>query len=156
MKNKDFTEREKEMSGRSYNGNELHYLTEVLKSGQLSSLAGGTFVPRFEEEFARIIGTPHAIAMNSCMSALHAAVLASGAGPGSEVICDSEFIFGAMAVLYCNAIPVFVDIDPVTHNMNPEGIEQAITDRTKAIIVTHAWGLPAKIDQIVEIGHKHG
>lgn len=149
-------EQEKRMAVRSFEGNELDYLREVLGSGRLSSLAGGTFVPTLEEAFAAALGVKHAVAINTCMSALHAGVLCAGAGAGSEVICDAEFVFGSMAALYNNAIPVFVDIDPVTHNMNPDLIEAAITDRTKAIIATHAWGLPAEIDRIVEIGQKHG
>jgi len=156
MKDDKLLEHEAQMSGRAYAGNELAYLREVLASGKLSSIMGGAFVPRFEQAFAKLLGVKHAIAMNTCMSALHAGVICAGAGAGSEVICDSEFVFGSMAVLYHNALPVFVDIDPVTHNMNPDLIEVAITDRTKAIIATHAWGLPAEIDRIVEIGHKHG
>lgn len=148
-------EQEAKKSGRIYAGNEIAYLREVLESGRLSGLNGGTFTPRLETEFAKTIGTRHAVAMNTCMSALHAAVLCAGAGPGAEVICDAEFIFGSIAVLYNNAIPVFVDIDSVTHNMNPDGIEAAITDRTKAIITTHAWGLPAEMDRITEIARKH-
>lgn len=148
-------EQEKQMSGRSYGGNELAYLREMLQSGRLSSLTGGTFVPRLEEAFARALGAKHAIAINTCMSALHAGVMCAQAGAGSEVICDAEFVFGSMAALYNNAIPVYIDIDPVTHNMNPDLIEPAITERTKAIIATHAWGLPAEMDRIVAIGHKH-
>lgn len=147
---------QEEQTGRTYAGNELKYLREVLESGRLSSLNGGTFVPLFEEAFAKLLGAKHAIAISTCMSALHAGVLCADAGPGSEVICDSEFIFGSMAVLYNNAIPVFVDLDRITHNMNPDGIEAAITERTKAIICTHAWGLPAEMDRVVEIGHRHG
>lgn len=155
MKDDLLLEQEKKHSGRIYAGNEIAYLREVLESGRLSSLNGGTFVPRLEAEFAKAIGARQAIAMNTCMSALHAGVLCAGAGPGSEVICDAEFIFGSMAVLYNNAIPVYVDIDPVTHNMNPDGLEAAITDRTKAIIVTHAWGLPAELDRIIDIAKRH-
>ncbi|MCX6374482.1 MAG: DegT/DnrJ/EryC1/StrS family aminotransferase, partial [Armatimonadetes bacterium] len=156
MQDDGLLEQEKKMSGRSYAGSELKYLREVLESGKMSSLHGGAFVPRFEEEFAKLLGAKHAVAMNTCMSALHAAVLCAEAGAGTEVICDAEFIFGSMAVLYNNAIPVYVDIDPITHNMNPDGIEAAITDRTKAIIVTHAWGLPAEMDRITEIARRHG
>ena len=156
MKNDKLLEHEELMSGRAYAGNELVYLREVLASGKLSSIMGGAFVPRFERAFAEMLGVKHAVAMNTCMSALHAGVICAGVGAGSEVICDAEFVFGSMAVLYHNALPVFIDIDPVTHNMNPDLIEAAITERTKAIIVTHAWGLPAEIDRIVEIGHRHG
>lgn len=156
MDNDKLVQQEQRMAGRVYTGNEMAYLGQVIASGKLSSLMGGSFVPRFEQAFAELLHVKHAIAMNTCMSALHAGVICAGAGAGSEVICDAEFIFGSMAVLYHNAMPVFVDIDPVTHNMNPDLVEAAITDRTKAIIVTHAWGLPAQIDRIVEIGHKHG
>lgn len=149
-------EQEKHMAVRSFDGNEMAYIGEVLSSGRLSSLTGGTFVPTLEKAFADALGVRHAVAINTCMSALHAGVLCADAGAGSEVICDAEFIFGSMAALYNNAIPVYIDIDPITHNMNPDLIEPAITDRTKAIIVTHAWGLPAEMDRIVEIGRKHG
>jgi len=149
-------EQEEKAFGRKYVGNEIAYLKEVLASGKLTSLHGGKLVPRFEEAFAKLLGAKHAVAINTCMSALHAGVMSAGAGAGSEVICDCEFVFGAMAVLYTNAIPVFIDIDPVTHNMNPDLIEAAITDRTKAIITTHAWGLPAEMDRVVEIAHRHG
>jgi len=155
MADDDLIEQEKTLAGRSYRGNELAYLKEVLVSGRLSSLMGGAFVPRFEEAFARAIGARHAVAMANCMCALHSAVVAAGAGPGSEVICDSEFIFGALAVLYNSAIPVFADIDPVTHNMNPDSIEPLITDRTRAVIATHAWGLPAEMDRIMAVARRH-
>ena len=148
-------EQEKLMSMRSYDGNERRYLEEVLNSGRLSSTSGGTFVPRLEREFGSALGVNYAVAINTCMSALHAAVMCAKAGAGTEVICDSEFVFGSIAALYNNAIPVYVDIDPVTHNMNPDLIEPAITERTKAIIVTHAWGLPAEMDRIVSIARKH-
>lgn len=81
------------------------------------------------------------------MRVLHSSVITIDAGAGSEVICAPVFIFGAMATLYNNAIPKFVDINPVSHTMDPYKIEKAITDRTKTIIVTHAWGLPAEYDK---------
>lgn len=147
-------EHERKTAGRSYDGHELRYVEEALKTGKLSGLNGGTFTGRFETEFARMLGAGHAVAMNSCMSALHAALICAEAFAGSEVICDSEFVFGSLAALYNNAIPVFVDIDPVTHNMDPDKLESAISERTKAVIVTHAWGLPAEIDRIVDIAHR--
>jgi len=155
MPRRNFIEREKEMAARVYGKRELEFLRQVLASGKLSSLMGGEFTPKFEKEFAKLIGTKYAVAMNCCMSALHSAVICAGAGAGSEVICDPLFIFGAEAVLYNNAIPVFIDINPITLNMDPDKIEEAITERTKAIIVTHAWGLPAEVDRIVEIGHRY-
>ena len=151
-----YIDSEKNLSSRPARGNELSYLKRVLDSGNLSALMGGTITPLFEKAFSALLGSKHSVAMNSCMSALHSAVIAAGAGAGSEVICDSVYIFGAMAVLYNSAIPVFVDIDPTTHNMDPNKIEAAISERTKAIIVTHAWGLPAEMDRITAVAKKHG
>lgn len=155
MSNETYLQREKQMSGRPASGREYDYVRDVLNSGKLSSLSGGTYTGKFEKKFSEIMGSKYAVAMNSCMSTLHAAMIALDVKAGSEVICDSEFIFGAMSVLYNNAIPVFVDIDPVTHNMDPDKIEDAISERTKALIVTHAWGLPAEMDRIMAIAKKH-
>lgn len=143
------------MPERIYGKRDLELLKQVLASKKLSSLVGGKFVPEFEKKFAKLIGTKYAVAVNSGMSALHSALISAGVGAGDEVICDPVFIFGPMATLYNNAIPTFVDINPVTYTMNPDKIEEAISERTKAIIATHAWGLPAEIDRIVEIGHRH-
>lgn len=143
------------MPERVYGERDLELLKQVLASGNLSSLSGGKITPEFEEKFAKLIGTKYAVAMNCAMSVLHSSVICADAGAGNEVICDPVFIFGAMAALFNNAIPTFVDIDPVTHTMDPDKIKEAINERTKAIIVTHSWGLAAEIDRIVEIGHHH-
>ena len=143
------------MARRDYGERELELLAEVLGSGELCSI-DGEFTHKFEEAFARTIGTKYAVAMNSAMSVLHASVMCAGAGAGSEVICDPVFVFGAQAVLYANAVPRFVDIVPDTHEMDPDKLEAAINERTKAVIVTHAWGLPAEMDRIVEIAHRRG
>ncbi|MCX8082727.1 MAG: DegT/DnrJ/EryC1/StrS family aminotransferase [bacterium] len=142
------------MAERIYGERELELLKEVLDSKRLCSL-DGKYTHIFEEKFAQMMGVKYGVAMNSAMSVLHSSVICAGAGAGSEVICDSAFVFGAQAVLYNNAIPKFVDIKPYTHNMDPEKLESAITERTKAVIVTHAWGLPAEIDKIVEIARKY-
>ncbi len=144
------------MPQRVFGERELELVKQVLDSGMLSGLGGGQLTPRFEREFAAAVGSRYAVAMNSAMSVLHSAVKTSGAGAGDEVICDPVCVFGAVATMYNNAVPVFVDIDPVTHNMNPDLIEARITERTKALIVTHVWGLPAEIDRIVDIAHRHG
>lgn len=150
-----YIETEKNLSSRPATGNEYTYIKTVLDSGNFSSLMGGKMTPLFEAGFSELTGAKTSVAMNTCMSALHSAVIAVGAGAGSEVICDSVYIFGAMAALYNNAIPVFVDINPTTHDLDPGKIEAAITPRTKALIVTHAWGLPAEMDRIVAICKKH-
>lgn len=144
------------MPVRIFDEREIELLQEVLSSGRLSSLGGGKVTPRFEAAFAEALGAQHAVAMNAAMSVLHASVAASGAGAGDEVICDPVCVFGAVAAMYNNAVPVFVDIDPVTMNMDPDLIEAKITERTKALIVTHVWGLPAEMDRIVAVAHKHG
>lgn len=144
------------MPRRIFDERDLSLVKEVLDSGMLSGLGGGQMTPRFEREFAAALGAKYGVAMNSAMSVLHASVRASGAGAGDEVLCDPVCVFGAVATMYNNAVPVFVDIDPVTHNMKPDLLEAKITDRTKAIIVTHVWGLPAPMDRIMEIARRHG
>lgn len=143
------------MPVRVFDERELDLLKEVLDSGNLSSLGAGPMTRRFEREFAAAVGSKHGIAMNCAMSVLHASVMVAGAGAGDEVICDPFCVFGAQACLYANVVPVFVDIKPKTWNMDPEKIEEKITERTKALIVTHVWGLAAEMEPIVEIAHKH-
>lgn len=142
------------MNIRGFGERDIELLSEVIDSGVLGSLEGPV-TQRFEEEFAETMGTKYAVAMNCAMSVLHTAVVCAEAGAGCEVICDPVFVFGPLAVLYNNAVPKFVDIDPDTLTMDPDKLEAAITERTKAVIVTHAWGLPAKMDRIVEIAHKY-
>ena len=143
------------MPVRVFGDEELALLKEVLDSGKLSCLGGGTMTKRFEQEFADALGAKYGVAMNSAMSVLHASVQAAGAGAGDEVLCDPVCVFGAVATMYNNAVPVFVDVKRETWNMDPDCIEAKITERTKALIVTHVWGLPAEMDRIVEIAHEH-
>src|SRR5262244_4586374 len=104
---------------------ELRYVEEVLRSGHLSL---GPILPRFEEQFAATIGRNHAIAVNSGTSALHLCVRAAGIGSGHEVITTSfSFVASTNCLLYEKAVPVFVDIDPVTLNISPEKIEEFLT-----------------------------
>jgi dTDP-4-amino-4,6-dideoxygalactose transaminase len=142
------------MNLRGFGERDVELLTQVIQSGDLSSLSG-EFTPRFEAEFAGMMGTKHAVAMNSAMSVLHASVMCTDAGAGSEVICDSQFIFGPLAALYHNAVPRFVDIDPNRLTIDPAKIEEAVNERTRAIIVVHSWGLPADMDPIMEIARKY-
>ena len=143
------------MPVRTFDERELSLLKEVLDSGNLSSLGSGPMTRRFEREFAAAVGSKHGVAMNCAMSVLHASLMVAGAGAGDEVICDPFCVFGAQACLYANAVPVFVDINPKTWNMDPAKIEEKITQRTKALIVTHVWGLAAEMEAIVQIAHKH-
>ena len=114
-------------------------------------------VERFEEEFAAYCQARYAIGVNSGTSALHLALLASGVGPGDEVITvPFTFVATAAAIEYTGAFPVFVDIDPETLTMDPTKIEAAITERTRAILPVHLYGQPADMDPILAIAHRHG
>jgi perosamine synthetase len=132
---------------------EVEAVKEVLCTPHLSL---GPRVTQFEEAFAAYVGAKYAVAVNSGTSGLHLAVIAAGIGEGDEVITPSfSFIASANCVLYERATPVFVDIDPLTGNMDPALVEAAISQRTKAIIVVHAFGQPADIDPILAIARKH-
>ncbi|MQY69678.1 MAG: aminotransferase class V-fold PLP-dependent enzyme, partial [Firmicutes bacterium] len=119
----------------------------------------GPYAPEvvgLQEDFARYVGTKYCIAVNSGTAALHMAVAAAGIGPGDEVITSAfSFLASAVAVLHHNAIPIFVDIDPKTFNIDPKKIEEKISSRTKAIMPVHIHGLPADMDEINEIAKKH-
>ena len=117
----------------------------------------GPEVTAFEERFADYCRVAHCRAVNSGTSALHLALLASGIGPGDEVITVSmTFVATTAAILYSGAKPVFVDVDPVTWTMNPAAIEAAITPRAKAILPVHLHGLMADMDPIMSIARRHG
>ncbi len=127
---------------------------EAVRSGWLTC---GKRVQRFESMVANYVGAKHAIAVNSCTTALHLALIAAGVKPGDEVICPSfTFIATANAILYAGAKPVFVDIDRETYNINPDLIEAAITPRTTAILPVSQIGLAADIPAIMTIARKHG
>src|SRR6202035_3912507 len=126
----------------------------VLERGQFVL---GSEVAAFEQEFAAYCGAAECVALNSGTSALHLALLAAGIGPGDEVITVSmTFAATTAAILYCNAKPVFVDIDPETWTMDPSLVEMAVTPRTKAILPVHLHGLTADMDPIIDIARRHG
>ena len=109
-----------------------------------------------EKDFAAYLGTDYCITTNSGTSALHIAVAAAGAGPGDEIITPAfSFLASAVCILHHNAIPIFVDIDRRTFNIDPERIEEKISRRTKAIIVVHMHGLPADMNEIMDIASQH-
>jgi perosamine synthetase len=131
-------------------GNELAYVVDCVQSGWVSSL--GTYIQRFEEEFAAFCGTSYAVATSNGTTALHLALAVLGIGPGDEVIVPTlSFVATANAVAYTGAKPVFVDSEPYTWNINPELIRKKITPRTKAIIPVHLYGHPADMKPILEI-----
>lgn len=116
----------------------------------------GPDVAAFEERFAAYSNVKHCVALNTGTSALHLALLATGVGPGDEVITVSmTFVATTAAILYCGAKPVFVDVDPRTWNMDPNLVEAAITPRTKAIMPVHLHGLMADMDPIIDIARRH-
>ena len=133
---------------------EKQAVLEVLDSG---ILAQGPRVKAFEDGFAALCGVKHAIATSSGTTALHVALLAHEIGPGDEVITTPfTFIASANSILYTGATPVFVDIDPVTFNLDPAQIEAAITPRTKALMPVHLFGLVCDMDPILALAEAHG
>jgi len=127
---------------------------EVIDS---SAFAGGPFVARFEEEFASFCDSRHAIGVGNGTDALWLALLALGVGPGDEVITvPGTFMATAEAISYCGAKPVFVDVDERTYTMDPSGLANALTPRTKAIIPVHIFGQMADMDPIIAFARKHG
>jgi perosamine synthetase len=132
---------------------EIEAVSAVLRTPRLSL---GPKLEEFEEAMARYIGTSHAIATNSGTSGLHLCIRALGIAEGDEVIVPSfAFIAVANALRYEGATPVFVDVDPYTLNLDPCKIEEAITPRTRAIIVVHTFGVPAALPEILEIARRH-
>jgi len=120
-----------------------------------NAFAGGPFVSRFEEDFAKFCQTNHAIGVGNGTDALWFALLACGVGPGDEVITVSHtFMATAEAISFTGAKPVFVDIDPETYTMDPALIEKAITPQTKAIIPVHLYGQMADMDPIMKIARR--
>ena len=116
----------------------------------------GPEVAAFEREFAATVGTSHACAVSNCTVALHLALLAAGTQPGDEIITVSHsFIATANSIRYCQATPVFVDIQPDTYNLDPLRIERAITPQTRAILCVHQMGMPCDVAAIVEIARRH-
>lgn len=136
-----------------FDSEELEEIKKVLDSGWVSQ---GPKVKELEDEIAEYLGVKYAIAVTNCTSALHLALLSIGIKKG-EAVLVADFTFPATghAVLYCRAKPIFVDIDLKTYNINPESIEEKITERTKAIIPVHTFGQPAEMDKIMEIAKDH-
>ena len=117
----------------------------------------GEEVERFEEEFADYTETPYAVACSSGTSAIKLALLAAGVGEGDEVItAANSFIATAGAIMHAGARPAFVDVDPVTCNVDPGLLERAVTEKTKAIVVVHLYGHPADMDPVVELAKSRG
>ncbi|NBV41631.1 aminotransferase class V-fold PLP-dependent enzyme [bacterium] len=134
---------------------EKDYLCRAVDSGYVST--AGPFVSEFEAGFADYLKIPHAVSTQSGTAAIHVALHHLGIGPGDEVIVPVlTFIATVNPVRYVGAVPVFVDIDPVTWTLDPAQIESKITDRTKAIIPVHLFGAVCDMTSILAIAQRYG
>ena len=125
---------------------EIKAVREVLESGWLTQ---GSRVTAFEEKFAEMHSVKHAVAVTSCTTGLHLALHAMGIAPGDEVIVPAfTWVATANVVVHCGATPVFVDVERESFNIDPSLIESAVTDRTRAIIPVHLFGLCANMEAI--------
>lgn len=147
---------DQDASGRSFGVEELNAVKEVLESGTLITTKGkyGTLL---EESFAEKMGVKYAYACNSGSAAVHVAIQAINPNPGDEIVTTSITDMGALTpIIYQGAIPVFADVCPKTLNVTAQTIEAAISDKTKAIIVTHLFGNPAQMKEIMELADARG
>ena len=132
---------------------DIQAVVDVLRTPFLSL---GPKLPAFESAFAEYVGARHATAISSGTAALHLAVKALGIGRGDEVITTPfSFVASANCMLFEDAVPVFVDIEETTFNLDVTAIERRITPRTKAILPVHVFGRPANLDAILDIARRH-
>jgi dTDP-4-amino-4,6-dideoxygalactose transaminase len=147
---------DQDASGRNLGRHELALLGEVILSGTLTSTKG-TFVKRLEREFAQLLEVEYASACASGTAAIHCAVAAINPNPGDEIITSPITDMGALApIIYQGAIPVFADVDPLTCNINANTVRAALSDRTRAIIVTHLFGNPCDMADILTLAAERG
>lgn len=143
-------------SGRTLGEQELALLAEAIHSGTLTSTKG-TFVKALEQRFAEMLGVKYVYACASGSGAVHTAIAAIDPEPGDEIVTTSITDMGALTpILYQCAIPVFADVDPQTWNVTAETIEPCLSDRTKAIIVTHLFGNPCNMSEIMQLAQSRG
>jgi len=148
---------------------EVHAATEVIMSRNLSDCGRGPFTARMEDAYAAYFGSTYCLSCCSGTSAIHAALFAVGVKPGSEVLtCAHNWISGITAILHAGGTPVFCDTAPHAWSIDPKEIARKATPNTKAVIVTHLWGIPADLDPILrackklglpvieDVSHSHG
>lgn len=137
---------------------DVYAVLRVLKNGILTgNKRKEREIAQFEEDYAKFTGVRHAVATQSGTSSLHLCMAAVGVQPGDEVILPAlSFPASPLSIVHQQGIPVFVDIDPVTFNIDPARIEEQITPRTRAILVVHLHGLPAAMDEVRQVAKKHG
>jgi perosamine synthetase len=133
---------------------EEELVLEVLRSGRLSL---GPWIDRFEEQIAELVGAPYAAALSSGTAGLHLLCKIAGLGPGDEVITSPlSFVSSANCFLLEGATPVFADVDPVSLNLDPDAVEAAVTERTRAIVAVDMFGYPCELDELRTIADSHG
>lgn len=143
-------------SGRTLGEEEILLVADAIRSGTLTSTKG-KFTKTFEQDFAKLVGVKYAFACSSGSAAVHTAIAAIDPEPGDEIITTSITDMGALTpILYQGAIPVFADVDPNTWNVTAETIAAKISDRTKAIIVTHLFGNPCAMTEIMALAEARG
>lgn len=133
---------------------EVEAAARAIRSGWVTQ---GPEVAAFEREFAAFVGAPHACAVSSATTALHLGLLVAGVGAGDEVVTASHsYVATANVVRYCGAVPVFVDVEPGTFNLDPRRIEEALTTRTRAILCVHQLGMPCDLRSILAMARARG
>jgi len=138
-------------TGRDLGDDEMVKLAAAIESGTLTSTKG-QFVKELETRFAKYQGAEHSYACASGTAALHTAIAAVDPEPGDEIVTTSITDMGALTpILYQAAIPVFADVDPQTYNLTADSIEAVLSPRTKAIMVTHLFGNPSRMHEIMEL-----
>lgn len=143
-------------TGRTLGAEEIAAITEAINSGVLTSTKG-SFTKKFEQGFAKMIGAKHGYACASGSAAVHIGVACVDPEPGDEIITTSITDMGALTpIVYQGAIPVFCDVDPKTYNVTAESIEKVISERTKGIIVTHLFGNPCDMHDIMDLAKSKG
>jgi perosamine synthetase len=147
---------DQDASGRMLGVEELELLRDAIASGTLTSTKG-SHVSALERRFAEMLGVKVAVACASGTAAVHVAVAAIDPEPGDEIVTTAITDMGALApLLYQGVVPAFADVDPVTMNVTPESVEAAISDRTRAIIATHLFGMPCDMAGIEAVAARHG
>jgi dTDP-4-amino-4,6-dideoxygalactose transaminase len=134
---------------------DLQQVTEALNQ-QTLFFPSGQKVYGFERAFEELYGVRHAVTSTSGTSAIHVALGAIDPEPGDEIITTPISDMGTVApIVLQNCLPIFADVDPLTFNLNPDDVEAKITERTRAIIVVHCWGQPARMERFLEIARRH-
>jgi len=147
---------DQDASGRDLGPRELALLAEAIHSGTLTSTKG-TFVRALQNRFAAMLGVDHAYACASGTAAIHCAIAALDPNPGDEIITSPITDMGALApILYQGAIPVFADVEVASCNVTAQTISARLSDRTKAIVVTHLFGNPCDMTDILALAAQHG